>query len=117
MVQIYFQFLHPAHCEVYSIQHYVIKFVSDLRQVGGFLRVHRFPPPIKQINIRENEGAINNRQSRETGNIGYTRHKTKTNETSAKIYISGLLQANICYHLTVYRSQNNLDCRLNVKYL
>ena len=32
--------------EVYSI-HYVIKFVSDLRQVGGFLRVLRFPPPIK----------------------------------------------------------------------
>jgi hypothetical protein len=25
-------------CEVCSIQHYVIKFVSDLRQVGGFLR-------------------------------------------------------------------------------
>jgi len=23
------------------------KFVSDLRQVGGFLRVLRFPPPIK----------------------------------------------------------------------
>ena len=23
--------------EVYSVQHYVIKFVSDLRQVGGFL--------------------------------------------------------------------------------
>ena len=37
----------PAHAEDYSIQHYVIKFVSDLRQVGGFLRVHRFPPPIK----------------------------------------------------------------------
>jgi hypothetical protein len=29
------------------IQDYVIKFVSDLRQVGGFLRVLRFPPPIK----------------------------------------------------------------------
>jgi len=27
-----------AQGEVYSIQHYVIKFVSDLRQVGGFLR-------------------------------------------------------------------------------
>jgi len=27
--------------------YYVIKFVSDLRQVGGFLRVLRFPPPIK----------------------------------------------------------------------
>jgi hypothetical protein len=28
----------PAYGEVYSIQHYVIKFVSDLRKVGGFLR-------------------------------------------------------------------------------
>ena len=36
-----------AHYEVYSIQHYVIKFVCDLRQVGGFLRVFWFPPPIK----------------------------------------------------------------------
>ena len=36
-----------AHGEVYLIQHYVIKFVSDLRQVRGFLRVIRFPPPIK----------------------------------------------------------------------
>jgi hypothetical protein len=27
----------------------LIKFVSDLRQVGGFLRVLRFPPPINQI--------------------------------------------------------------------
>jgi hypothetical protein len=26
----------PVHGEVYSIQHYVIKFVSDMRQVGGF---------------------------------------------------------------------------------
>jgi hypothetical protein len=33
--------------EVYSIQLYVIKFVSDLRQVGGFLRVFGFPPPSK----------------------------------------------------------------------
>jgi hypothetical protein len=33
----------PVHGEVYSIQHYVIKFVSDLRQVGGFLWVLRFP--------------------------------------------------------------------------
>ena len=30
-----------------DVQHYVIKFVSDLRQDGGFLRVLRFPPPIK----------------------------------------------------------------------
>jgi hypothetical protein len=32
--------------EVYSIQLYVIKFGSDLRQVGGFLQVLQFPPPI-----------------------------------------------------------------------
>jgi hypothetical protein len=37
----------PAQGDVYSIQHYVIKFVSDLRQVGGFLRVLWFSPPIK----------------------------------------------------------------------
>jgi len=30
-----------------SIQHYVIKFISDLRQVGGFLWVLRIHPPIK----------------------------------------------------------------------
>jgi hypothetical protein len=28
------------------LQDYLIKFVSDLRQVGGFLQVLRFPPPI-----------------------------------------------------------------------
>ena len=33
--------------EVYSMQHYVLRFGSDLRQVSGFLRVLRFPPPIK----------------------------------------------------------------------
>ena len=36
-----------AHGEAYSIQHCVIKFVSDLRQVGSFLRILLFPPPIK----------------------------------------------------------------------
>ena len=36
-----------VHSEMYSIQHYVLKFVSDLRQVSGFLRVLGFPPPIK----------------------------------------------------------------------
>jgi hypothetical protein len=31
----------PARGEVYLMQHYVIKFVSDLRQVGYFLRILR----------------------------------------------------------------------------
>ena len=43
---------HHWCCELESqsgrgVQHYVIKFVSDLWQVGGFLRVLRFPPPNK----------------------------------------------------------------------
>ena len=37
----------PADGELYSMQHDVIQFFSDLRQVDGFLRVLRFPPPIK----------------------------------------------------------------------
>ena len=42
-------FFYPVHVEVYSIQHYVIKFVSDWWQVGEFLRVLRFSPPIVKL--------------------------------------------------------------------
>jgi hypothetical protein len=41
-----------AHGEVYSIQHYVIKFVGDF-QVRGFLWVLQFSPPIKLTYITE----------------------------------------------------------------
>jgi hypothetical protein len=41
----------PAHGEVYYIQHYVIKCVSDLRQFGGFRGVLRFPPSIHICDI------------------------------------------------------------------
>jgi hypothetical protein len=38
--------LNSANAEVYWIKHYVIKFVSDLQQVGGF-----FPgTPVSSIN-------------------------------------------------------------------
>jgi hypothetical protein len=39
----------PIHDKAYWIQHYVIKFVSDLRQVGGFLRVLWFLPRLAII--------------------------------------------------------------------
>jgi len=39
--------LEPHSGEVYSIEHYVIKFVSDFRQVVRFLLILRFPPPRK----------------------------------------------------------------------
>jgi hypothetical protein len=37
----------PAHDEIFSMQHYVLKLVSDFRQVGGFLQVLQFTPPMK----------------------------------------------------------------------
>ena len=37
----------PVHGKVYLIQHYVIKFVSNIRLVDAFLWEHWFPPPIK----------------------------------------------------------------------
>ena len=39
--------LNTVHGEVYSIQHYVIKFVSDLWQASGFLMVLWFSPSFK----------------------------------------------------------------------
>jgi len=34
-------------CVLHTTQHYAIKFVSFLRQVGGFVRVLQCPPQIK----------------------------------------------------------------------
>jgi hypothetical protein len=36
-----------CHLNFLAIQHYVKKFVGDLRQGGGFLRILWFPPLIK----------------------------------------------------------------------
>ena len=41
--------LNPDHASCTRYQYYAIKFVSDLRQVGGFLRVLRIPRPIHTI--------------------------------------------------------------------
>jgi hypothetical protein len=43
----------PVHGEVYSIQRYVIKFVSDLRPVGDALWVIRFPVSSKPHHERD----------------------------------------------------------------
>jgi len=36
----------PTNGEVYTTEHFVIKFVSELWQVDGFFWVLQFPPPI-----------------------------------------------------------------------
>jgi hypothetical protein len=50
----------PAHEKVYTIQHYVIKFVSGIRQVASFLGVLRFPPPKNDISEILLKVALNN---------------------------------------------------------
>ena len=57
----------PTDGEVCSIQHYVIKCVSNLQQAGGFLRIRWFPPTNKTVrhaifkwNIAENGAKHNN---------------------------------------------------------
>jgi len=45
--------LTPAHGEVYSIQHYVIKFVSDFWQVCGLLRVLLYPPQVPTMKSQD----------------------------------------------------------------
>ena len=42
----------PVHGEVCLIQHYTIKFVSNLWQVNGFLRVLCFPPRYSWIIVK-----------------------------------------------------------------
>jgi hypothetical protein len=51
----------PADGEVYSMQHYVMKFVSDLRHVSGFRRVLLFPPrhDISEILLKVSLNTIN----------------------------------------------------------
>ena len=51
----------PPSGEVYSIQHYVIKFVSDLRLVDGFLRVIRLTQPIQLLKVALNTIYLNQR--------------------------------------------------------
>ena len=59
----------PVHVDVYSILYYMMKFVSDLQQVGGFLRVLRFSPAIKmsttitEILLKEALNTINQNQA------------------------------------------------------
>ena len=57
-----------------GVQHYVIKFVSDLRQIGGFLQVLWFPPLIKltpQYNWNIAESGIKHHQTNIIWNITF----------------------------------------------
>jgi len=47
-------------CEVYSIQLYVIMFPSDLPEVGVFLQILRFPPPVLKVALNTHDKYILN---------------------------------------------------------
>ena len=53
----------PVHGDVYSIQHYAMKFVSDLRQVGGFLwfssTIYTYHHDITEILLKVELSTIN----------------------------------------------------------
>jgi hypothetical protein len=51
--------LNPADGEVYSIQHYVIEFVSDLRQVLQFPDLHIFKWHIVESGIKDHINNLN----------------------------------------------------------
>jgi len=70
----------PTHGEVYSIQHYVIKFVSDLRQVGDFFRVLLFPPPIKLTATKKRQKKQQQKQKQKQK----TKQKNKKKQTNKK---------------------------------
>jgi hypothetical protein len=71
---------------VNSIQPGVIKFVSDLRQVSGFLLVLRFPPPIKSITNLQLQAQIHHLASRSSPHSspmsGHNQSQTLFNELS-----------------------------------
>ena len=55
---------------------------GNFKQRVNVINIHRKNVlRLSLIKVRETDGAMKNVQSRETGNIGYTRHKTKTNKT------------------------------------
>jgi len=65
----------PVHGEVYSIQQYVIKFVSDLRQAGGFLRF----PPSKNLPPRYSWNIVKSGVKHHKPNISHTCKDKKLN--------------------------------------
>ena len=72
----------PAHGKVYSIQHYVIKFVSEMRQVSGFLCILWFPPPLKPYYPHPN--ALDNIKSyTNKGNSNMTLQTMQDNQPSS----------------------------------
>jgi len=69
------------------IQLDVIKFVSDLQQVGGFLRVLQFPPPIKLTAIYNwsiDEGGVKHHNPNNIQSVAITTNIVSLNPTQAR---------------------------------
>ena len=54
-----------------------------------------------RINVRENQGEINNGHTRETGSIGYTRHKTQDEDKQIKNTTQHALDTTMSKHTEI----------------
>jgi hypothetical protein len=94
--------LNPVYGEVYSIQHYAITFASDLRQVGGFLRVimgillNEILPSVPNIQLKSHNIYFLILESTETfiGSTNEIETSVKRKSTNGGISVS-LRQTNV----------------------
>ena len=84
------------------VQHYVIKFVSDLRKVGEFLWILRFPPPIKLTAPRYNWNIVES---------GVKSHQTNKHLPTAYTFVLLSIWNNITSRFSL-KSSVNLECRV-----
>jgi hypothetical protein len=80
--------------KVYSMQHYVIKFVNNLWQVSGFLWVLQFPPPIKLTTMIYNWNIVE---------CGVKHHNTKPPPISPKHHYDPFWYIYPNYDLKLYQ--------------
>jgi hypothetical protein len=95
---------------MYSIQHYAMKFVNDLRQVGGFLRVLRFPASILLSNHWNNTTVKSlkwyycHTEINTTETILLSKYREKQGSQSTKIRVSvSVMYMCLTPHSTIFQ--------------
>ena len=102
-----------VHHEVYSMQQYMIKFVSNLRQVGGFLNITEilFKVVLITINQTKNTGDHHNVHQSQKQNLRYSFIRLSPLSCFIRYFESsltflcklGALKGFICYYLEILK--------------
>ena len=85
-----------AHGEVHSIKLYMIKLVSELRQVDSFLRLLQFPPCAKKTD-RHDIARILFKVALSTVALTMTRQLSKQYSLSTRNWLADVSKYCICY--------------------